>query len=357
VGALALSFVWRGLLVPAPPLLSDDVYRSVWEARIQAHGGNPYAWDDRPEAERWRPLRDAVWVRINHKEYPAIYPPVWQLAARAMVSLHDSVWAVKAFLVLCEALTLVALARLLARRRLPPERLLVLAWSPLALVEVAGSGHNEPLAILFLVLALLALESGRTSRSLVLAALGAQAKLLPALVALAWARRYRARDLPAALAAVVLPVLPFAAAGAWLWHSLGKYSRFWRFNESGFALIAAVVSSHEAAVAAALVLLAALAALLAARRTEPAAAALAVVAATLLLAPNVLPWYALWLPPLLVLCDSAPLLLFTGTVQLAYLVYPIWQSGDLWRIGWGIRALEYGPCFALALVEAMRPRR
>jgi hypothetical protein len=357
MGAVALSFVWRGLLMPAPPLLSDDVYRSVWEGRIQAHGGNPYAWDDRPEAERWRPLRDTVWARINHKEYPAIYPPVWQLAARAVVTVRDSPRAMKAFLVLCEALTLVALARLLARRRLPPERLLVLAWSPLALVEVAGSGHSEPLAILFLVLALLALESGRTSTSLALAALGAQAKLLPALVAVAWARRYRLRDVPGAAVAVALPVLPFAAAGAWLWHSLGKYSRFWRFNETGFALIAAVVRSHEAAVAAALVLLAALAAVLAARRTEPAAAALAVVAATLLLTPNVLPWYALWLPPLLVLCDSAPLLLFTGTVQLAYLVYPVWQSGELWRIGWGIRALEYGPCFALALVEAMRRRQ
>jgi hypothetical protein len=117
------------------------------------------------------------------------------------------------------------------------------------------------------------------------------------------------------------------------------------------------MGGHEAAVAAAVVLLAAFAALLALRGTEPVAAALAVVAATLLLMPNVLPWYALWLPPLLVLHDSAALLLFTGTVQLAYLVYPTWQSGELWHVGWGIRALEYGPCFAVALVEAMRRRR
>jgi hypothetical protein len=80
------------------------------------------------------------------------------------------------------------------------------------------------------------------------------------------------------------------------------------------------------------------------RRAEPAASATAVVAAFLLLTPNVLPWYALWLLPLLVLRDEPAALLFTGTVSLAYLVYPGFLSGEPWKIGWGWRALEYGPC-------------
>lgn len=41
--------------------------------------------------------------------------------------------------------------------------------------------------------------------------------------------------------------------------------------------------------------------------------------------------------------------LFTGTVSLAYLVYPGWQSGEPWKIGWGWRALEYGPCALVAV--------
>ena len=66
--------------------------------------------------------------------------------------------------------------------------------------------------------------------------------------------------------------------------------------------------------------------------------------ASLLLSPNVLPWYALWLLPLLVVRDEPAALLFTGTVSLAYLVYPAWQSGEPWKLGWGWRALEYLPC-------------
>ena len=56
--------------------------RYVWEGRIQLHGGNPYAWDDRPErAERWAPLRDEVCRGLNHPNYTAVYPPLWQMAA------------------------------------------------------------------------------------------------------------------------------------------------------------------------------------------------------------------------------------------------------------------------------------
>jgi hypothetical protein len=30
-------------------------------------------------------------------------------------------------------------------------------------------------------------------------------------------------------------------------------------------------------------------------------------------------------------------------------VYPDWQSGEPWKLGWGWRALEYGPCLLVAL--------
>jgi hypothetical protein len=101
----------------------------------------------------------------------------------------------------------------------------------------------------------------------------------------------------------------------------------------------------------------ALALWLAWRRVETVAAATAVVVAFLLLAPNVLPWYALWLLPLLVLRDEPAALLFTGTVALAYLVYPGWQSGEPWKLGWGWRALEYLPCVFVLVLARRRALR
>jgi hypothetical protein len=352
--ALGLAVLWRAALVLAPPLLSDDVYRSVWEGRIQLHGGNPFAWEDRPESPRWLGLRDDVFERLNHKGYTAIYPPLWQLAARAVVSIADSVTLMKTFLVGCELVCLWVLGRILEGRGLPPERLLVQAWSPLALVEIAGSGHHEALGMLGLVVSLALLDRGTSALSALAAALGAQSKLLPGLVAAAWARRFRARDVVAGLAAVAIPALPFVGAGRGLVMSLGKYAEYWRFNETLFATAALLTGSHGRAVALVVIVLALLVGCLAWRRSEPATAALTVVIAILVLSPNVLPWYALWLLPLLVLRDFPPALLFSGTVGLSYLVYPLWQSGEPWRIGWGIRLLEYGPCLATGGLLAAR---
>ncbi len=346
---LGAALLWRAVLVAAPPLLSNDINRYVWEGRVQVHGGNPYAWSDRPESPRWVPLRDAVYDGLNHKDYTAVYPPLFVLATRAVVAAHDSFTAMKAFLVACELATLGALALVLKRRRLPLERLLVLAWSPLALVEIAGSGHNEAFGMLWLVLALLALDADRPLLSALAASAGFLSKYLPGLVAAAWARRYRWWHVLAGgvLAAALVAVYLDAGSKKTMLLSLSKYAQFWRFNETLFAPLAAVLGSHEAAVRAGALLSLALALALAWRRTEPVAAAIAVVVASLLLAPNVLPWYALWLLPLLAVRDepaAAPL-----------------HRHDLACVrrlpGLAVgRAVEAGLELARARVRAVRPR-
>ncbi len=353
--ALGAALLWRAVLVATPPLLSDDVNRYVWEGRIQLHAGNPYAWRDRPESDRWLGLRDATWRGVNHKDYSAVYPPLWQLAARAVVRVHDGVTAMKLFVVACELAAMLVLARLLRRRGLPRERLLILAWSPLALLEIAGSGHNEPFGMLLLVLALLALESGRPLLSALAGALAFQAKLVPGLLMAAWLRRYRLWHLLAAGLLAALLMLPYASAGPGLLRSLSSYGQYWRFNETLFVPIEWLAGPLLAPRLAALLVLA-LALGLASARVEAVAAGLATTVGLLLLAPSVLPWYALWLLPWLVLREAPGALLFTGTVGLAYIVYPDWRAGGPWQVAWPLRALEYGPCLALGVVSLLRRR-
>ena len=130
--------------------------------------------------------------------------------------------------------------------------------------------------------------------------------------------------------------------------SLAKYAQFWRFNETLFAPLAAVLGRHAAAVRAGRPADAGagprprLAAHRAGgrghgRRRRPRCCS----------RPNVLPWYALWLLPLLVLRDEPAALLFTGTVCLAYLVYPGLAVG---------RAVEARLGLARARVRAVRAR-
>jgi len=354
--AVALAVVWRLALLPSAPLLSEDVYRYLWEGRVQAHGGNPYSHADRADAPKWAPLHDELWRLMAHKKYTAVYPPLWQLAARAVTALDHSLLAMKAFVVACEILFWAVLYLVLRTRGLPPSRLLIAAWSPLALVEVAGSGHNDPLGLLFLALAILALDRGRTGLAAVAAALGFAAKLVPGFVAVSWSRRYRPGHVLLAAAVVVAVALPYASAGGGLWRGLEDYGS-WRFNQGPLMLIDALAPSRLAATRWGSVLVLALALALSALRVEPTRAGLVVVAAWIGLSAHVLPWYALWLLPFLTLLDAPAALLFTGTVALAYTVYPGFQSGGPWQVPLGFRALEYLPSLALAAWCAWREWR
>ena len=165
--SLALAVAWRAALVPVPPQLSEDIYRYLWEGRVQSLGGNPYLREDRASADKWAPHRDELWRLMANKSYSAVYPPLWQLAARAVTAASHSVVAMKAFVVACELGVWAVLLLLLRRRGLPAARLLVVAWSPLALVEVAWSGHNDTFGLLFVCLALLSAPDARAQSPVV----------------------------------------------------------------------------------------------------------------------------------------------------------------------------------------------
>jgi hypothetical protein len=258
----------------------------------------------------------------------------------------------KLFLVLCEAGCWLALGRLLHRRGQAPERLLIWAWNPAALLEIAGSGHNEPFGLLFVILALLALQAPQRLGAAAALVAGALAKVVPGLLALAWLRRLRLRDLTLAGLAGLTLYLPYLDARQGLVRTLGAYGRFWRFNETGFALLESLSGSAAAALAAGLLLIALL--VIAWRVPDvPRAGALAL-AAWLLLSPSVLPWYALWLLPFAVLGAGAWTTAFSLTSALAYLVYVDYLPGGVWQVGAGLRVVEYGLPVVVAFVEARR---
>jgi alpha-1,6-mannosyltransferase len=243
--ALVAFGTLRVMMAFGEPMLSDDVYRSVWEGRVQRAGGNPFAWSDRPEAEKWAGLRDGyVYPRINHPDYAAIYPPAWQWAMRFTNALSDSVTAVKLFLVGCELLFWLGLRRLLVARGLCASRVLIAAASPLALVEIAGGGHNEAMGMAFLVWALFLLESKARPAAVLALVVAILSKLIPAILAFPWLRRLRLRDFALMGAVGLFLSLPFIDETA-LW-SLRKYGDYWRFNETLFALFAALSGSHRA---------------------------------------------------------------------------------------------------------------
>ena len=207
---LAVAIAMRLPVLLAPPFLSSDVYRYVWDGRVQVAGINPYRYI--PADPALQSLRDAaIFPHINRADVArTIYPPVAQMLFQAVARVSPSVVAMKLTMVAFEALACWAMLRLLALARLPTARVLIYAWNPLAVWAFAGNGHVDAIAIGVLAVAL----------------------LLRALRRDAW--------VGAALGvAVLVKFLPAAMAPA-LWRPHGKHGAAWRTPLVAIAVIVAL---------------------------------------------------------------------------------------------------------------------
>ena len=213
VAILVIAGLLRLSIVFAPPYLSDDLYRYIWDGRVQAAGINPYRFV--PADQHLTPLRDElVYSHINRRDYaPTIYPPLAQAIFLGVTRISETVTGMKMAMVGLEAIAIWLIIRMLTAWRLPPERVLIYAWHPLAIWEIAGSGHVE--AVLVALIALALWSSSRGWRALTGAALAGAAliKLFPALLVAAFYRRWDWK-LPLAFAGTyLLAYLPYASVG------------------------------------------------------------------------------------------------------------------------------------------------
>lgn len=146
----------RLLLLPMKPTLSDDMFRYVWDGRVQNNGLSPYQYPpDAAEVAQFHTDDTTVWPHINRKPYVTIYPPGAQIAYAIIWRIvGDSITGFKAVFVLAELVGAWLLARLLQALDQPPQRVLIYLWSPLLIFEVAHAGHVDGLMLPFLVLAL-----------------------------------------------------------------------------------------------------------------------------------------------------------------------------------------------------------
>ncbi len=185
---LAVALVMRAALLTSPLLLSSDIYRYVWDGRVQAHGINPYRYI--PADPALAPLRDtAIYPNINRRTYArTIYPPAAQLVFAIVGRISQTVIAMKLAIFAFEVIAVLCLLRLLALACLPPERALIYAWNPLVLWSFAADGHVDAIAVGLLAVALLCRAERRFGAAGAFLTGAVLAKFLPLVVAPAFVR-------------------------------------------------------------------------------------------------------------------------------------------------------------------------
>ena len=363
---LAVALGMRGAVLLQPAFLSSDIYRYVWDGKVQVAGHNPYAF--LPNAPELAPLRDAaIYPNINRFDYaPTIYPPAAQALFAAVGAVSPTTYGIKTAILLCDLGAIGVLLVLLRIAGRPLHQVAIYAWHPLPVWEFAGNGHIDGAALLFIALSVWAavrLRPGWAGAALAVATL---CKLLPLAIAPAIWRRWDWRAPLACSAVIAAGYAAYISAG---WRVLGFLPGYAQEeglgNGSGFFLLRfgelfgnLPHGTSTAYLAMCLALLFALAATIAFQGWPADAAGRvrlitgrALLLATVLIAalsPHY-PWYIAWLAWFACIRPWPSILWLTWTAPLLYLD----ESHDtvLWP------ALIYIPFAMLAIWDLFRPRR
>lgn len=308
----------------AHPIYEDDFYRYLWDGRTLATGHNPYlhppsdAFGDEHLPAKFQDILD----RVNFPDVPTIYGPVCQLVfAAAYWIAPGELWSLKLIFLLADLATMILLFRLLRRK----SQVLIYAWCPLLILEIAFSAHSDILAVCLLTWAMERFAARRPVFACALLALAAGAKVivLPFLPFLLLGNSKKIRLSAGIVFVATLALLhaPFAMGGGFGEQGLGVFLQRWEFNSLAFAIFRWMLGDETGRMVSLILFAVALAGLLRLHRKATAGTIPRgdiLLAVFFLLSPVVNPWYFVALLPFVTLLPSGWGLTLLSTVLLSY---------------------------------------
>ena len=237
------AVVFRICGLAGGPFFEDDFYRYLWDGYRFATTGTPYG--SAPEAFFADSGVPAMFHRIldgiNNPELPTIYAPVTQVVFLLGYWVKPgSVAALQSILIAIDLATIALLLRLASARNV-----MLYAWCPLVVKEVAFTAHPDGIGVCLLLAAIVLARDHRWSAAVCLGmAVGAKifALVLIPLVLVG------ASVGPWVLFVATLAALyaPFALQGGTDFESLLVFAREWEFNSATFGLLTTILQPFEA---------------------------------------------------------------------------------------------------------------
>ena len=361
---LAGALLFRLLLLPLWPSLSQDLYRYRWQGRVHQAGLNPYTVT--PATANLECFRDETFTRIGTQKLSTVYPPLAEKVFAWNLRWTSSIPDYKRLFVFFDLASVAVLLLVLRARAIPGSRVIAYAWNPVVVTSFAASGHYDSLAIFTMLGALLLSIWGRPALSMVFLALSVLSKffavlLLPAVLKSATSPATGGKAESSGYSAVwrfagfgglfialiVFVYLPYAEDD--LFGGLCHFVRHYENNDSLFRVLRYCGNSHLQAQLVASVFLLLLVVMMLRGREDLLISAFLLTAAIVLLSPNAFPWYFTWSIPFLCFHLNPAWLLMSVTAVIGYA--PVIEYGALgiYRNSPYLLWLEYGPVFALGV--------
>ncbi|MCK5125602.1 MAG: DUF2029 domain-containing protein [candidate division Zixibacteria bacterium] len=333
--------------------LSDDVYRYIWDGKVNTNGINPFLYNP-TEPELAHLQDDVIFPYINHPWFPTIYPPTAQnIFALVYIIGGDGTWAFKLISALFELLTIAALMVWMRIAGIPKANLLLYLYSPLILVEFYLSAHLDILAMPFLICGLIAVEHKRGGLAGIVLALAIMVKFLGLIFVPFFFKKLPKNQrwifVLTTVLTVVLLYLPYISGsdGNFL-GSLGEYLETWQFNGSAYILFYLIFGMNTARIiCGSLIVLFVLWYFF--KQEGFYSGQFKSYAVFLIFTPVFFPWYFIWIFPFILRNLSPAFIYLSSATLLSYDVFIMFYSAGYWQEIIWLRLLIYLPFYALLL--------
>lgn len=180
-----LSVLSRLVLLFSFPILSDDIYRFIWDGSLILHGINPFSFTPKELMDLnfgW--LDPVLFQKMNSPVYYSVYPPINQLAFLLSAipgkgNLIASATILRLFILAFDLGNIYLIKKLLIHFEKNPNLVFLYALNPLVIIEFSGNLHFEAVMIFFTLLAIWLLLKDKWRYSAIALGLAICAKLLP----------------------------------------------------------------------------------------------------------------------------------------------------------------------------------
>lgn len=175
----------RLLLLLHLPVLSDDLYRFIWDGTLLKNGVNPYEALPSYHLDQSIPgISSGLFELLNSPNYYTVYPPLNQFIFWMSATIGDENWllnanAIRLLLIGADISAYFLLKAILNHQGKPRTAALLYFLNPLVVIEFTGNLHFEGLVVAGVLLGIYGLQKKRYGLSATGIGLAIGTKLLP----------------------------------------------------------------------------------------------------------------------------------------------------------------------------------
>ena len=349
-----------------PEILSDDVYRFYWDGKVQTYGINPYLYPPQSPELNLVP-RDDFYLKINHRQYPTIYPPLSQFFFFICYSIsQNSLYSLKTLYLLFDILLIIFLFFLTKNKINQTQLLSIYILFPLIIIETYIGMHLDIIGASLLLLSLYFIRLNKFYLSIFFLTSSILTKyisliILPIYFIYFFQYQYKNKK---PFWKIILSVsglifytillfmvfyLPYISAGSKIFNQFLYYNQYWQYNASLLPILQFIFPTS--AIYAKSILIMVICFIIYLSRISLIRKMRMALLIFLLFNGVLYPWYLIWILPLFILKPKLSDLYLISIIPLCYLGLIQYKTAGIWQDTKYIKLIEYIPFYLLFFKE------